>query len=561
MPAQSNSVTASLFFVAVIIADCLTAVDSTSHQDVPSSLRATSVALVCCFAAPVLTRPKRGVTGVYQRPLIGVALAAAALLGVHHGGSQTRTFDALYTTVVCFVVVWLFAAGGVDEAARRDLVKGQKIDRAISTSSTMLAGSLLLYGNLRIVRAGLRHPTEVRDFRVSPSDSLNGSSTIKTLGYAYASEISTVALTFGGTLGVCSAVLMSRYEHELASGTAAVSLQLGAAATFQVVAAVAASLSLGEQVDWLPAIFGRTACTAATDACEAAAQSRRFALLNTNVPALWLSALGLFCLAYPTQKRFMTAREVGSFVWSGAAWAVGTTATVLALLLVYTFCSFAGEGGHSDYTALAIVASVWISVFDDTLLGSATYAIAFTIEEALFVSTYGVSDIFSHLTHVTLVFCAAILVLNIAMQALTLVYDSANVRLAIGVTSVAGVSLSLGLYVASACLLMSNNGSLGNLQISNGGGSRFAVTFITQHFVPLLVWAPLATCRCEVQLLSTAQRLTSWLVVVPLDLALYAACLLALNVGPPVADVLDARALAGCFFGVGIVPWLSTASI
>ena len=70
MPAQSNSVTASFFFIAVLVADCLTAIDSTDHADVPSSLRATCISLLCCFAAPVLIRPERGIYGWLQRPVI-----------------------------------------------------------------------------------------------------------------------------------------------------------------------------------------------------------------------------------------------------------------------------------------------------------------------------------------------------------------------------------------------------------------------------------------------------------------------------------------------------------
>ena len=184
----------------------------------------------------------------------------------------------------------LFSAGGVDEAARADAQKGAKIDKAISTASTMLAGSLLLYGSVRILRAGLRHPAEVREFRVQPSGMYNASDTIQTLGYAYASDVATIAVSFGGAIGIGAAVTMVYHVTELASGTGAVAMQLGVAATFQMVAALAASLTYGDQVNWLPAVFGDTACSTNSDACEAAATSRRFASINTQVPGLWLGA-------------------------------------------------------------------------------------------------------------------------------------------------------------------------------------------------------------------------------------------------------------------------------
>ena len=560
MPAQSNSVTASFFFIAVLVADCLTAIDSTDHADVPSSLRATCIALLCCFAAPVLIRPERGVYGWLQRPVIGSALLASALVGVHHGGSATRTFDAIYTTLVCVAVTWLFSAGGVDEAARTDASKGAKIDKAISTSSTMLAGSLLLYGSVRIMRAGLRHPAEVREFRVSPSGNYNASSSIQTLGYAYASDVATIAVTFGGAVGLGAAVTMVYHVHELASGTGVVAMQLGVSATFQIVAALAASLTYGDQVNWLPAVFGETACSTNSDACEAAATSRRFASINTQVPGLWLSALGLFCLAYPTSSRFTDVSQVSNYVWDFAGSLFGLAAVTAALLLLYVYCDFSGPGAHTDYIVLITVFAVYWSVFWDTYVGSLVYVAAFITEEVLYVRDYGFEVLFSHLTHVTLVFGAVVLMFSLLLQTVAFVYRPRWLQVLIGMSTAAGSSLSLALYCASACLLMINNGSLGNLQDTDDG-ARFSISFILQHFVPVLVWAPLYTCRCEIQLLSRVQRLSVWLLVLPVDLAIYAACLSVLGVAAPTAAIMDMGALWGCLLGAGVLPWLAASSV
>ena len=195
--------------------------------------------------------------GYFQRPIVGALLLTAALLASIGGGS-TRTADALYTTATCFAVLYLFSAGGVDEAARASKL-GDKMDRAVSSSSAMLAGSLLLYGSMRIVRTGLRHAEEVSQFRVSPSGNFNASSAMRTLGYAYASDMATVAVTTGGAIGMGAAIVMVFHVRELARGTGSVALQLGVSASFQLVAALAASLTYGDQVNWLPAIFGDTA--------------------------------------------------------------------------------------------------------------------------------------------------------------------------------------------------------------------------------------------------------------------------------------------------------------
>lgn len=559
MGAQSNALTASFFFVAVIVADALTAIDYTSHADVPASLRGTGLALASCFAAPVLIRPERRIYGWFQRPLIGAALLTVALVGEHHGGLETRTFDAIYTTIVALAVTWLFSAGGVDEMSRNS-EQGLKADRAVSTSSAMLSGALLLYGSVRIMRAGLRHPSEVRHFRVQPSGFYNASAGINTLGYAYASDVATIAVSFGGAVGIGAAIVMVAHVHELASGTGAVALQLGVAATFQMVAALAASLTFGDQMNWLPAVFGDSACRGDGDACAAAATSRRFASVNTPVAGLWLSALGLFALAYPVSNRFKDRAEVANFVWTTAGSAFGLLATASALALVYLYSDFSGKGGHTDYVMLVVIFAVYWSVFWDTWLGTLTIAVALLVEEVLYAMDYGAEVLFSHLTHLSLVICIALLALHVLLQTVAFWYAPRWLEIGIGMLTSAGTSLAVGLFCASACLMMTQNGSLGSLQDTDDG-TRFAISFILQHFAPFLAWAPLYTCRCEIQLLTRLQRVLVWLAVIPLVGLVYAVSLVALGVAPPTAAIIDGTALAGCVIGVGLVPWLAASSV
>lgn len=555
MPAHSNVLVAALFFVAVLVADALTAIDTTDHADVPASLRGTSLALVSCFAAPVLVRPDKGVYGWLQRPVIGTAMLAVALAGVHHGGVMTRAFDAFYTTLVCLAVTWLFSAGGVDEVTRASS-KGDKIDKAVSTSSAMLAASLLLYGSVRIMRAGLSHASEVRHFRLRPSGLHNASVAIETLGYAYASDTATVAMSFGGAVGIGASIVMVVHVRELASGTGLIALQLAVAAAFQMLAALAASLTYGDQVDWLPAVFASGACVGPVDGCDAAATSRRFAAVNTQVPGLWLSALGLFALAYPVNKRFKDRNEAVNHVWDTAESVFGLGAVVGALLLIYAYSDFAGRGGHTDYVALAALFSIYWAVFWDMLVGTLVITVAFAVEEAFYVANYGVATLVSHLTHVALVACIALLALHLLLQGALVFWQPRWLQVGLGMVTAAGMSLSVALYCVSCCLLMATNGAAG-LPAHLDDGSHFAVSFTLQHFVPVLAWAPLYACRCEMQLLSRCQRLAVWLAVVPLVAAIYALGLAA----PPTAAIVDPAAAASCVVGVAVLPWLAASSI
>ena len=179
-------------------------------------------------------------------------------------------------------------------------------------------------------------------------------------------------------------------------------------------------------------------------------------------------------------------------------------AAVIALLLVFVYSDFSGRGGHTDYVMLVSIFAIYWSVFWDTYLGTLIYVIAFVVEEYLYVQEYGVETLFSHLTHVTLVLCAGILTLHILLQTVAFVYRPRRLQVFIGMLTTAGSSLAVALYCASAALLMINNGSLGNLQDTDDG-TRFSISFIYQHFLPAFVWAPLYTCRCEIQLLSRMQ--------------------------------------------------------
>lgn len=558
MPTQSNALTASTYFIACIISDALTAIDSTDHADVPASLRGTSLVLVCCFAAPVLMRPDVYVYGWFQRPIIGTTLLVVALLGVHHGGETTRTFDAIYTTIVSLAVTWLFSAGGVDEQAKKQ--ESKDMDKAVSTSSAMLAGSLLFYSNLRLLRAGLRHSMEVRSFRLSPTGLNNATSSINLLGYAYASDSATIAVSFGGAIGVGAAITMVYHVQELASGTGTVALQLGVSAVYQSLAALAASFTYGDQVNWLPAIFGDSACKALSDACDAASTSRRFSSVNTQVPGLWLSALGLFALAYPPSARLFNASQAARWTWSIAGSIFGIVALTAAILIVIGYSDFSGPGGHTDYVMVITVVAIFWSAFFDTWVGTFAYIIAFVFEEAMYVNEYGFERLLSHLTHVTLIFCASLLILHMALTTITFFARPSWLEKVLGMVTVAGASLSIGLFCASACLMMSANGSLGDLEDTHDG-TRFAMAFTYQHFIPAFIWAPLYTCRCEVQLLSRVQRLFVWFATVLLDVVVYGIVLLVLSREPPTASILNMWSLAGCVIGAGILPWAATSSV
>ena len=558
MQTPSNAIAASTFFLAGLVLDALCAIDSTTHADAPASLRGTCMALVACLAAPPVCNPDTGFHGRLQRPIIGVGLVFTACLGLHHGGVNVRAFDGLYTSFSGFVMIYLFSSGGLDEMSK--MSAREVMQRAVMKSSVTLAGALAFYSGLRTLRAGFEHGREVSDFRVhlTGNSTASTASTASTLGYSFASNSASVALAAGGGVGVAAAVLILSSHVDLSTGTDALTTPLCAAGAFQLVAALAAGLTFGDQVDNLPAIFGATACKSATSSCAAAAAARRFASANTPVAPLWVSALGFLSLGFPPSSRLK--EKSGAFQWGPMGTVSGTIAAAASLLLVFWNATFDGRGGHTDYVLMAVIFGIYTSFFLDSVTGTLIYIVAMVVEEVIYVQYYGIETLFSHLTHLTLVVTLALLVLHTLLQLLTSCFRSDALYLLAGVVTAAGTSLSLGLYLASASLLSVSNGNIGDLQDTDDG-SWFAFSFVLQHFCPLLIWLSLVVCRCDFHILSSWERTVVWVVALPVLLIVYSLCLTALGTPAPTAALIDVTALWAAMVGAGFVPWLIASSM
>ncbi len=106
------------------------------------------------------------------------------------------------------------------------------------------------------------------------------------------------------------------------------------------------------------------------------------------------------------------------------------------------------------------------------------------------------------------------------------------------------ISLHIGVCVAT-----------GHLETTIPTSNRDAVAFVFKHFVPLLVWAPIFTCRCEVNLLTQSSRAVVWVTALPFLVIVYAIALTSLQIAPPSLAFFDEYALFGSVLGVAILPW------
>ena len=547
---STNALTATFFFIGAIVCDALTATEKS--VDVPASLHGTSLTLVALFASPVLMRDQKFAIGAWlQRPILTALLFAAALAGQHTGGPMTRAFDAVFVTIVASAVAGLFNLGGVDETAKA-ASDPRKQRKSVAISSSMLAGSLLLYSNLRILRAGMRHSINVREFGVPAANS-----TAFVRGYAHSSDVATVASTFGGALGIGCAIVMVAHVKKLAEGTGAVSLQLGVAGVFQLLAAFVTTMSTGVQVTHLPALFGNESCQSTGDVCKVAALSRRFASTNTPTAGLWLSALGTLALAYPPALRLTTAADAARFQWSVTGLIFSMIAATVAFLAIVANNQFRS---HVDFVLLLSLASLLWSSFVNTWSGSVFYIGAFIWDEILYVNEKGIAKALTHLTHVVLYVNCAFLILHILLVSLNTFWATRLGEKITGSVAVAGTSIATALFLASACVVA---GYGGRIDTMDGliDGPRDAAGFAFQHFIPLVVWAPIFTCRCEVNILSRTARALIWISSVLIVGIVYGVILAVIRSEMPAAAFFDEWAVAGALFGAGLLPWLAASIV
>lgn len=523
-------IAASSLFLAAIVADALTALQTTD-VDVPASLRGVSMTLAILFASPVIVNasPRALIVGWLQRPLIGAMLVVACLLGKHHGGLETRAADALFVLLCGSATVGLFASGGVDEQAKLTLGKPR------GAPSYMLAAGLLLLANARILRASLMHADEVINFQIGPSDAFNAS-IYATTGYAHASDAVTLAAAFGSTVGIGTSVILAAHAHELGVDGGCVAIQAAISSAFQMASAGVVATAADEQAMNLPVVFDEASCTSSSSACDAAMASRRLALASSPSTALWLSGLGLLALTYHAKDPYPRAILSSGVFAALVAFAI----TVAAMLLQ-------SPGATSTYVEVAAEVGVAIiAILDDHFVGSIVYCIAagyqvaaegvhVSVGDFLFIGSLGLLAV--HVTLTTLYVC----------------WRPRALERVVAVVAVAGTSLALLLAVATCSLDVAYSGAYDGREVGWHGRLRF--------MLPVLAWLPLRFRRIEAKQLDAKARLWVWIFAAAAAAVAYGGAALAAGSWGPDVDLVDGYALWVSSVAVAFVPWLTASMV
>jgi hypothetical protein len=515
LPSESNTLAASAVFLGSIVIDAITAKDPLSENNAPTALRGSAVVLIAILSAP----PIRQWMLMEQRLVVATPLAGVALVGWHECSIGARVCDATFIIVTLGIALYAFWSGGEQGLSARKLkVKSKDAPPYLRRESLInLAVAQLLYSSFRVLRLALRHPDAVRQYEVEVS-TFNGVPSAA-MGYAYASAAGCASLAFGAAAGIGGALVMLVNTEVREHGTSAGTLILTTSAFAQFVGAFISTMAISEQLSNLTGIFSAAACNSEV-ICKPAFLARRFSLTNSCPAALWLNAFGTLLLAFAPSLRVKSRNtmEIKSRNFELTVYSV--MGTVVCVFTLTTYLSFTGAEAITDYAAVAATLAVAITAFADSLVGSALFVIAVGADMIMLWSAYGGLLIFGHFTHCT----NAIMLMLLALYVLiTTVVDftwrwlpARAVELSDsvgGMLVIAGTSLGVLLFLTSSALQASYDGILiqdNQFRAADGRYERTCASFIMEHWLPVLVWLPLYSCRCEVEQLRYRTRAIVW---------------------------------------------------
>jgi len=560
---ESNVFCAALLLSVAVGVDCLTAIDSPNGwADSPSSLRTSGLVSVFIFASPAL----KGFRVAEQRFVIAAAVAATALCGARYGNEFTRLGDFLYTAIVTFAGVYICATGGIESDTIRPDALEQKQQPHNRQSVSALCGGLLFYLACRGLRMSYAMADEARGFDVQVTV---GDSVRNVRGYSFYSISTAVPLAFGhAVLGAVGLNIgLQKGVHVSGSGAAAVEVLAGGAAAF--VAALWASLGASEGIDALSALYGGSACTGTVDVCAEAFAARRFNSANGCVSSLWIGSIACLAYSFAIEHRLEESElKTLEWIWYRRGFGLSLLAAAGAVAAGYAYASLEGQFWHSDFVLIASLAAALVSSLGSTLMGSAVYIAAMVYEEYELLRVYGFAEVYSELTHVTLgltlIAVAGHVILSFINEVIhflrwELVEGSVYKQMMATLAQFA-TSLSAALFLASALMVATTNGGFPSDGLRDGSGKRAAIVFVLQHYVPLLVCAPLIGCRCEPQLLSRAGRALAWWAAVPVVTIVYLVLINQLQSGAPAAALVEVPAM-GVSGTAAVIAWASVGLI
>ena len=575
MHAEGNVVASALVFAAAVALDALTALPTSVYADLPTSLRTTSLVLVCLIGAPAVDFDYLG----EQRALVCLLLAVVAWLGWHRGDVHARIADAIYVLIGSWSATGFFELSGPKRGERGYSELGRRENVAA------LAAGFLLYAGVRATRAGMRHPIEVVAFTETHDD-------VEAHGVAMADDLVASGMVFGGLLCVFAACYVL-YNHEAVHyhGCGSICGVIGVLSVLVFASAFVVQIALFAHMEELAILFGDASCHGDAAVCGAAFRARRFYASNGSPATLWACAVGLTLLAFPHDRRCRSRSEY----YAARAAANGDVASADAVVDEYDADVYGHRRAATTSGWVAVLASavalavVWLFSDNASLLSSVEIVLLYvSIPVAWFgeswlacglhaggIGVYTAARLgsalgydLSYLTH----WCVgATLLITTVLGATTgiteLLYNSRFskrrwvewVETLTALLLVALASVQLLLTLASLSLGAGYDGSkIGDARTWRQTSFEWA----TQHCVSFFFAAALVGGRFEIQnpAIARATLRSVWFGTPALLVALWTGALVLLDEAIPYTSAWEPVPIAIAVLGAA-VPWATVGSV
>jgi hypothetical protein len=520
---ESNVLCSLFVCVCGVVLDALYALPGELLDDVPASLRTTSIVLCVILGAPPITKGSTFV--LEQRAIAAVLLSIAAFVGLNRAETTARNSDAVFSLVAvlaCAVACSTNGAHTQDEANHRK--------KLVREHLTAFVAALLFYLGMRTVRHAFALPNEVQGFTVSLDD-------IQTRGYGVASEIITSANAFSGAITVSFAVItLLNFDLNLHTGSTSVSTIGGTLASFVFASSFVAQLSMFSLFSHLPALFGENACDGTFKDCEAAFRARRLFLCSNTPVVPWVCAITMTTFAFSERRRFENrgqhynhSPDIYSVPYAG----VLISAFVAACTILF-FVDVNSGMNWSDVELMLLVISIPFVLFHFPILGTLTHLSGQTV----YIATRYTSEIgysWTYFTHHSL-FASTVILLLIAILSFVsfslytfrdLRMYSEPVEMATAILST--VLLSVQTFLTLATLGMASGFTGALYRDGKGSWNITGYEYSVQHSVSFFFSAALYAVRYEHRSLKLWQTRAAWLALPPIMGIAWWVCVLVLT--------------------------------
>jgi hypothetical protein len=517
--------------------DALFALPGVVLDDLPASLRTTSLALVVILGAPSIRKDRLFV--LEQRGVAGLLLAASAFVGLNAAESTGRNADSIFALVGTLAAVAAVATQGVNRQI------GEKLRaRVVREQNTAFLAALLFYLGMRTLRHALALPSETLAFKVSHGD-------VGSPGFAIANDHVVLGNAFAGALTVAFAsIVLLNYDLVFRVGSDALATIAGVLGCFVFLGALFAQLAAYTAVDKLPALFSSAACAGSYVECLAAYRARRFFIASNATAVPWTCAISMATFAFSHARRTTSRRAHFMYVprvLSPEAVAV-LVATALALSFVVGFAAeeAVAAGSNATLELALLVLSVPFALFRLPFVACTLHA---TGQVLYILSRIDGATGFrmTFFTHWSLV---ATLVLTVVVGALSafcysLYAFTPRQRLVCepleAVTAVALVALaSVQFFLTLGTLGMSAGYTGVGYSSGSYGWVATGYQYTVQHSVSFFFAAALFATRYEHHALSRTLQRVAWFVPPPLLGVAWTATILSVSGGSdPYTEFVD----------------------